>query len=72
MKRGPGPKPMKPQRVARRQRQRVRNRQKQAMIHRRAVGGGQPNELGVLQGQNAEQGNTVDPRMAQPVGRSAH
>ncbi|HWH70517.1 MAG TPA: hypothetical protein VNT26_14110 [Candidatus Sulfotelmatobacter sp.] len=35
----------------------------------RAVGGGQPNELGVTQGQNGEQGETLNPRNAQPIGK---
>ena len=72
MKRGPGPKALKPQRTARRQRQRVTDRTKEEQNRRRATGGGQPNELGVLQGQNAEQGNTTEPRNARSADRPAH
>jgi hypothetical protein len=67
------PKPeMEPERVARRKRQRRINQANEEQNRQRAIGGGQPNELGVTQGQNGEQGNTVDPRNAKPLGRSAH
>jgi hypothetical protein len=39
---------------------------------KRARGGGQPNELGVTQGQNGEQGNTREPRNARPPGKLEH
>jgi hypothetical protein len=63
---------MKPKRVARRRRQRALDQTKEEANRQRALGGGHPNELGVVQGQNGEQGNTVDPRKAIPLGRSAH
>lgn len=39
---------------------------------RRAPGRGTPNQLGVTQGQNAEQGNTVEPRNAMESGKIRH
>jgi hypothetical protein len=45
---------------------------KEEMNRKKAVGGGQPNELGVTQGQNGEQGNSRNPRLNQDIGRSAH
>ena len=72
MKASPGSREMKPQRVARRRQQRRVERKNEEQNRQRAIGGGQPNELGVLQGQNGEQGNTVEPRNAEPLGRSAH
>jgi hypothetical protein len=38
----------------------------------RAVGGGQLNELGNTEGQNGEQGNTVQPRNTKPPGKPSH
>ena len=38
----------------------------------RAQGGGQPDDLGVTQGQNGEQGNTVNPRNARESGKIRH
>jgi hypothetical protein len=65
-------KEMKPDRVARRQKQRSVDNVKQEQNRQRAIGGGQPNELGITQGQNGEQGNTINPENAKPIGRSAH
>ncbi len=63
----------KNQRSSRRKRQRVsENQALENNRRRRSIGGGQPNELGVVQGQNGEQGNSVDPRQAKEIGRSAH
>ena len=62
----------KAQRTARRQRQPAIDRRNEEKNRRQAAGGGQPNELGVIQGQNAEQGNTVEPRNAKPLGKLAH
>jgi hypothetical protein len=59
-------------RVARREYQRGIDRGNEEKNRRRAIGGGTPNELGVLQGQNAEQGNTVDRRNARPPGKLEH
>ena len=38
----------------------------------RSKRGGQPDELGVIQGQNGEQGNTVEPRNAKESGKIRH
>ena len=38
----------------------------------RAKKGGQPNENGVVQGQNGEQGNTIDPNQSQESGPVRH
>lgn len=38
----------------------------------KSIKGGQPNELGVTQGQNGEQGNTVEKRNSYSRGRVAH
>lgn len=59
----------KPKRRQRRRTERKLSRERQEQNRRRAVRGGQPNELGITQGQNAEQGNTLDPRNAQPIGQ---
>jgi hypothetical protein len=56
----------------RRARQPAVDRAKEERNRQRARGGGQPNELGVTQGQNAEQGNTIDPRNAQESGKIRH
>jgi hypothetical protein len=61
---------MKPQRDARREHQRGIDRQNEEKNRQKARGGGQPNELGVTQGQNGEQGNTTERRNAQPLGGS--
>ncbi len=49
-----------------------RNRSNEEQNHQRAQGGGQPDELGVTQGQNGEQGNTVNPRPAKDSGQIRH
>jgi hypothetical protein len=43
---------------------RRKKRDEEATQRKRAIGGGVPDELGVIQGQNGEQGNTVNPRNA--------
>jgi hypothetical protein len=58
--------------MARRRKQRQVLNKKEEQNRRRAMKGGQPNELGIIQGQNAEQGNAVDPRDSKPIGRTAH
>jgi hypothetical protein len=62
----------KAKRVARRRVQRSKDRAKEEQNRQLSKGGGQPNELGVTQGQNGEQGNTIHPTNTQPLGRSAH
>ena len=49
-----------------------RDRQKEETDHQRAQRGGEPNELGITQGQNGEQGNTVNPSNAQESGEVRH
>ncbi|HYG36055.1 MAG TPA: hypothetical protein VEC99_14795, partial [Clostridia bacterium] len=56
----------KPKRTVRRRQARQRQQQAEELNRQRAQGGGQPNELGVTQGQNGEQGNTTNPANAQP------
>lgn len=53
-------------------RQRGISRKNEEKNRRKAVGGGQPDELGIIQGQNGEQGNTIEPRNAQHEGDVAH
>ena len=62
----------KGQRSTRRKRQRASENKALEQNRHRSMGGGQPNELGVLEGQNGEQGNTFDPNQAKSIGRSAH
>ena len=56
----------------RRRIQPVRDRANEEQNRRRAIAGGQPNELGITQGQNAEQGNTVTRRNARESGKIRH
>jgi hypothetical protein len=60
------------ERTARRNRQPKHDRANEEKNRRKAVAGGQPNELGITQGQNGEQGNTVNPRNAKHYGDVAH
>ena len=62
----------KAKRVARRRVQPKADRQKEEKNRRRSVGGGQPNEVGITQGQNGEQGNVIDSRKARPLGKPSH
>jgi len=52
---------MKPHGTVRRERQRAIDRRNEEQNRQKAIGGGQPNELGITQGQNGEQGNTTQP-----------
>ncbi len=62
----------KRQRTKRRAHRRAdENRALEQNRRQRSTGGGQPNELGITQGQNGEQGNTFDPRQARSIGRTA-
>jgi hypothetical protein len=49
-----------------------RDMAKEEKNRQRAKRGGQPNVGGVTQGQNGEQGNTVDPRSAEESGEIRH
>jgi hypothetical protein len=63
--------------VTKNERQERRKRQRKALNARsesnrkRSSKGGQADELGVTQGQNAEQGNTFNPDHAKPIGRTS-
>jgi hypothetical protein len=60
------------QRVSRRKVQPRADRAKEERNRQKSVGGGLANELGVTQGQNGEQGNTVEPRNTRPLGKLTH
>ncbi|MFO1497212.1 MAG: hypothetical protein U1G07_02245 [Verrucomicrobiota bacterium] len=63
----------KSQRVLRRGRQRAIDRQREEQSRQRALGGGQPDELGILQGQSGEAGPTVaKPNKVRQQSRPAH
>ena len=64
MKHAHGASSDKPSDKARRRRQPKIDRQNEEKNRGYARRVGQPNELGITQGQNGEQGNTVDPRNA--------
>jgi len=59
-------------RVERRRSQRRMDRINEEKNRQKAVGGGQPNELGITQGQNGEQGNTVHPGRVARYSRVSH
>lgn len=64
---------MKSQESTQSKRQRRLDRNKEEQNRQRSIGGGNTNELGITQGQNGEQGNTVHPRDAKlSGGESAH
>ena len=56
----------------RRAAQGARDMVKEERNRQRARGGGQPDELGITQGQNGERGNTTNPRMARESGKIRH
>lgn len=60
----------KRRREIRREGVRVRKAQQEERNRQRSQGGGQPNELGVVEGQNGEQGNSVEPRNTKPIGKT--
>lgn len=60
----------KGQRELRREGARTQKSREEEQNRQRAQRGGQLNELGVVQGQNGEQGNTVEPRNTKPVGKT--
>jgi len=57
-------------RQRRHQQRRAKNREEEAN-RQRSQGGGEPNELGVTQGQNGEQGNSFDPEKSKSIGRTS-
>ena len=60
------------QNASRRKRQQSIDRSNEQKNRRHSIGGGQANSQGITQGQNGEQGNTVEPRNAQPLGKLEH
>ena len=72
MRHGHGTTSDSPREKLRRRTQPQRDRKREEANRRRAIAGGQPNELGVTQGQNAEQGNTVRRRNARESGDIRH
>lgn len=60
----------KPRREVRRDKARRQTEQDRESNRQRSKKGGQPDELGVTQGQNGEQGNTYHPRNARPIGKT--
>jgi hypothetical protein len=52
--------------------ERGKARKKEEANHQQARRGGQPNAAGVTQGQNAEQGNTLNPDHSRPIGKPSH
>lgn len=59
----------KEEREARRQHERKRINEEHERNRQASKSGDQLDDLGITQGQNAEQGNTTDPRKKQPIGR---
>jgi len=72
MKYGHGTTSNRRQERGRRVLQPAADQRKEEQNRRRAVGGGEPNEMGVTQGQNGEQGNSVEPRNVNYRGKLAH
>ena len=72
MRHGHGTTSNTPQERARRRVQPAREMAKAESNRKRAMRGGQPNELGVTQGQNGEQGNTTNRRNAYDLGKVRH
>jgi len=72
MRHGHGNTSNSPEEQRRRRVEPGRERAKEEANRRNATGGGQPNELGVTQGQNGEQGNTANPRNARESGKIRH
>lgn len=60
MRYGHGTTSNSPKEQRRRREQPARDEAKREQNRQRAKGGGKPNELGVIQGQNGEQGETVN------------
>ncbi|EEF62563.1 hypothetical protein Cflav_PD5198 [Pedosphaera parvula Ellin514] len=60
------------ERIKRRRSQRRMDRINEEKNRQKAMGGGQPNELGVTQGQNGEQGNTIGPASLPRYPKASH
>jgi len=72
MKHGHGTTSDSPKERARRATQPAREMEKEERQRQRAKGGGQPDELGITQGQNGERGNTIAPQTAPARGKIRH
>ena len=72
MRHGHGTTSNSPKEKIRRAAQPKRQIAKEEQNRQRARRDGQPDELGVTQGQNAEQGNTINPRNAKESGPVRH
>jgi hypothetical protein len=72
MRHGHGTTSNSPKEQVRRATQGEREMQEEEGNRQRAKGGGQPNELGVTQGQNGEQGNAVNSRLTKESGEIRH
>jgi hypothetical protein len=72
MRYGHGSTSNSPKEQQRRKEQPAQDEARREQNRRRAIGGGKPNELGVTQGQNGEQGETVNPRDAYDRGKVRH
>jgi hypothetical protein len=72
MRHGHGTTSNSPKQRARRATQPARDIRKAERNRQRARGGGQLNELGITEGQNGEQGNTVNPELGRESGKIRH
>lgn len=72
MRHGHGTTSNRPEEQARRATQGAREMVKEERNRQRARDGGQPDELGITQGQNGERGNTTNPGMARESGKIRH
>ncbi|HMJ91633.1 MAG TPA: hypothetical protein VK530_17560 [Candidatus Acidoferrum sp.] len=72
MRHGHGTTSDSPKEKQRRRVQGARDNANEEKNRQRSIGGGQPNELGVIQGQSGEQGESVKPRVADSAGKSRH
>jgi hypothetical protein len=72
MRHGHGTTSNSPEEKVRRKVQPRRQAAREESNRQRAQKGGQPDELGVTQGQNGEQGNTMSPRNARESGKVRH
>lgn len=72
MQHGHGKTSNSPQERLRRLRQPAVDQAREEQNRQKAQRGGQPNEQGITQGQNAEQGNTINPRDTQESGEIRH
>lgn len=72
MRHGHGTTNDSPEEKRRRQEQPARDEARREENRQRSTGGGKPNELGVIQGQSGEQGQTTKPETAYNRGKVRH